>query len=142
MKIFGREPALWVAGIAAILGLIASFGVPWLTDTQTTVIVALVDAAGGVIIAVRTRPIAPGAFLAFVGAVVAVLAAYGVAVSQHTVGAVDLVLLAALALITRGQVSPVSPAAEKARAHAVDLRRTTEREADDNAARGRRDLGR
>lgn len=137
MKIFGREPALWVAGIAAVLGLVASFGVPWLTDTQDTVIVALIDAGAGVFIAVRTRPIAPGVFLVFVSAVTAVLTAYGVAVSQHTVGAVDLVVLAVLALLTRGQVSPVMPAAVKARVHAADMRRTTEREADDQAAQAR-----
>lgn len=142
MKIFGREPALWVAGIAAILGLIATFGLPFLTDTEATVIVAVVDAGAGVVIAIRTRPIAPGAFLTFVSAVVAVLTAYGVAVPQRTVGAVDLVVLAVLALITRGQVSPVPPAAAKARVHAADTRKTTEREADDQAAAARWEGGR
>lgn len=119
MKIFGREPALWVAGIAAVLGLVSSFGLPWLTDTQDTAIVAVVDAVAGVVIAWRTRPVAPGVFLTVVSTAAALLTAYGVTVSQHTVGAVDLVVLAVLALLTRGQVSPVPPAPAKVRAHAA-----------------------
>lgn len=122
MRIFGREPALWIGGIAAVLGLIATFGLSWLTDGEAVVIVAVVNAGAGVAIAIRTRPIAPGAFLVFVSALVAVLTAYGVAVPQRTVGAVDLVVLAVLALLTRGQVSPVPPSPAKARVHAAGER--------------------
>jgi hypothetical protein len=105
MKIFGREPALIISTISAILSLVVTFNIG-MSGEQAGAIVAIVSAVFGAIVAVATRPIAPAAFTAVVAAGAALLAAYGLNVSAETVGATNAVVLAVLALLTRGQVSP------------------------------------
>lgn len=105
MKIFGREPALIISTISAVLSLIVTFNVG-MSGEQAGAIVAVISAAFGAITAAATRPIAPSAFTAVVAAGAALLAAYGLDVSAETVGATNAVVLAVLALLARGQVSP------------------------------------
>jgi len=105
MKIFGREPALIVSSISAVLSLIVTFNIG-LSGEQAGATVAVISAVFGAIAAAATRPIAPAAFTAVVAAGAALLAAYGLNVSAETVGATNAVVLAVLALLTRGQVSP------------------------------------
>jgi hypothetical protein len=110
MKIFGREPALIVSTISAVLSLIVTFNVG-LSGEQAGATVAIITALFGAIAAAATRPIAPAAFTAVVAAGAALLAAYGLDVSAETVGSTNAVVLAVLALLTRGQVSPKGVAA-------------------------------
>lgn len=110
MKIFGREPALIVSTISAVLSLIVTFNVG-LSGEQAGATVAIISALFGAVAAAATRPIAPAAFTAVVAAGAALLAAYGLNVSAETVGATNAVVLAVLALLTRGQVSPKGVAA-------------------------------
>lgn len=110
MKIFGREPALIVSTISAVLSLIVTFNVG-LSGEQAGATVAIISALFGAVAAAATRPIAPAAFTAVVAAGAALLAAYGLNVSAEMVGATNAVVLAVLALLTRGQVSPKGVAA-------------------------------
>lgn len=110
MKIFGREPALIISTVSAILSLIVTFNIG-MSGEQAGAIVAIISAVFGAIVAVATRPVAPAAFTAVVAAGAALLAAYGLNVSAETVGATNAVVLAVLALLTRGQVSPKEVAA-------------------------------
>jgi hypothetical protein len=107
MRIFGREPALVISGVSAVLSLIVSFQFG-LSAEQAGAIVAVVSAVFAAATAAVTRPIAPSAFTGLVAAGVALLAAYGLEVAPETVGALNAVVLAILSLITRGQVSPTS----------------------------------
>lgn len=108
MRIFGREPALVIATISAALSLLVSFGFDGLSAEQAAAIVAVISAVFAAATAAITRPIAPSAFTGLVAATVALLAAYGLNVSQETVGALNAVVLAVLGLLTRGQVSPAA----------------------------------
>jgi hypothetical protein len=110
MRIFGREPALIIATVSAALSLLVSFGFDGLSAEQAATIVAVISAVFAAATAAITRPIAPSAFTGLVAAAVALLAAYGLDVSQETVGALNAVVLAVLGLLTRGQVSPAAPA--------------------------------
>lgn len=110
MKIFGREPALIISTVSAVLSLVVTFNIG-MTGEQAGAIVAAVSASFGAIAAAMTRPIAPTAFTAVVAAGAALLAAYGLNVSAETVGAVNAVVLSVLALLARGQVSPREAAA-------------------------------
>lgn len=105
MKIFGREPALIISTLSALLSLIVTFNIG-MSGEQAGAIVAATSAVFGAITAAMTRPIAPSAFTAVVAAGAALLAAYGLDVSAETVGATNAVVLAVLALLTRSQVSP------------------------------------
>lgn len=103
---FRREPTLVIGVVAAILSLIVSFGFDWMTAEQAALIIAALNGVLGVVNAVKVRPVAPAAFTYAVGAVAALLAAYGLNVGQETVGAINGLVLAVLMLLTRGQVTP------------------------------------
>ncbi|GAA4799486.1 hypothetical protein [Streptomyces ziwulingensis] len=109
MRIFGREPVAVLNTLSAALGFVVSLGVTPLTAETSAAIVAFVTALLGGIAAARTRPIAPQAFTTVVAAGAVLVAAFGFEVSQATVGAVNGVVLAALTLLTRVQVTPSSP---------------------------------
>jgi hypothetical protein len=111
-KIFGREPALIVGAISAALSLAVTFGVG-LTADQAGAWTAVISGAFAVVSAVLTRPIAPAAFTGLVAVAADLLSAYQFNVSAASVVAVNTTVLAILALITRGQVSP-APALTRA----------------------------
>ena len=104
------EPALIVGFIAAALSLGTALGFPGLSAEQVAVIVGGVNAVGTVIVAVKVRPIAPAAFTGLVASVAAVALAYGFEVSSEVVGGVNALVLAALSMLTRAQVTPTSAA--------------------------------
>ncbi|RSN13732.1 hypothetical protein DMH25_08040 [Streptomyces sp. WAC 01325] len=110
MKIFGREPALWLNSLSAILGLVVTFNVG-LTEVQAGWLVAGVSAVLGAIAAALTRPIAVQAFTTLVATIGSGVAAFGYEVAPTTTAAINGALLAIIMFITRGQVTPSSPTA-------------------------------
>lgn len=110
-----REPALIIGAVSAALSLLVALNFHGLSSEQAALIVAAITAVGGVITAVATRPIAPAAFTALVAAVAALLAGFHFNLDPGTVAAVNGVVLAILALITRHQVTPVTAPARLAR---------------------------
>ncbi len=106
MKIFGREPSLWITAIGAGLSLVAGLGVDQLTPEEAALIIVVFNAVLGVVNALAVRPVAPAAFTYLVAAAASLVAAYGINVPQATVGAVNAAVLAVLALLLRGQVTP------------------------------------
>lgn len=106
MKVFGREPSLVIATVASLLSLVAGFGLDWLTPGQAAAIVVVLNAILGIVTALAVRPVGPAAFTYAVGAIASLVAAYGVDVSQSMVGSVNAAVLAVLALLLRGNVSP------------------------------------
>lgn len=105
VKIFGREPALWVSLIGAVVTWAVSLGFDWLDAGQATAITTFV---AGVIIAATTRPIAPALFVAVVSAGAAMVGEYGLDLSDAAVTGLGTIILAGFALFgIRPQVSPV-----------------------------------
>jgi hypothetical protein len=119
MKIFGREPALVIAFVFAVLAWVGSLGFEWLNAGQAT---ALATFLGGALIAVTTRPIAPGLFVAAVSALAALFAEYELVWSDAAVTGFGAMVLAGFALFgIRPQVTPavdqapIAPAAGSVR---------------------------
>lgn len=106
--IFGREPALWLNSLSAVLGLVVTFNVG-LTEVQAGWLVAGVSAVLGAIAAALTRPIAVQAFTALVATVASAVSAFGFDVAPTTTAAINGTVLAVLMFVTRGQVSPLVP---------------------------------
>lgn len=108
MKIFGREPTLVLQTVSALLAVLVTFQFSGLSAEQASLIVAALSAVIGVVNAVVVRPIAPAAFSGFVAAGAALLAGYGLDLSQELVGSVQVAVLTVLALVTRVSVTPVA----------------------------------
>ena len=108
--ILGREPALWLNTLSAVLGLIVTFNVG-LTAEEAGWAVAGVSAILGAIAAAMTRPIAVQAFTTLVATLASAVAAFGYEVAPTTTAAVNGLVLAVLMFVTRGQVSPKGAAA-------------------------------
>ncbi len=110
MKIFGREPALWLGLIGAVLTTMVSLNLPWLSVGAAAAIMALLTA---IVTAVTTRPVAPALFVGVLTALVALFAEYGVNLSDGLVAGLSSALLAAFALFgVRPQVRPAEPGGE------------------------------
>lgn len=107
MKILGREPTLWIAVISSLIVVLGTFGFHYLTGQQAGLIVAAINAVAGAINAYLVRPVSPAAFTYAIGAIVALVASYGINVSPETLATINLAVVPILALLTRNQVSPV-----------------------------------
>lgn len=106
MKIFGKEPALIISLIGALVTWAVSLGFDWLNAGQAT---AIVTGLTAIIIAFTTRPIAPALFTGAVAASAAIFAEYNFAVSDAFVTGLGAIILAGFGLFgVRNQVTPVT----------------------------------
>lgn len=104
IKIFGKEPAVIIALVGALVTLLVSFKMPGIDAGAGAAITTFLTAA---IIAATTRPIAPALFTAVVSAGAALLAEYGLEWSDAQVGALSGLVLVAFTLFgIRPQVTP------------------------------------
>lgn len=110
MKIFGREPTLWIAVLNALVILIGTFGLKYISGDQAALMVVVVNALFGALNAWTVRPISPVAFTYAIGALVALGAAYGLNLPTETVAALNVAVIPILALLSRGQVTPETTA--------------------------------
>ncbi len=102
MKIFGREPALWINIIAAVLSLILTLNTGWMSPGQATAVVAVLTAGAGVITAMHTRPWSVSLFTGFISTLAVLAAGYGLHVT------VQLIATTVMTLIARGQITPAA----------------------------------
>lgn len=105
VRILGREPALALNTLAALLGLAVTFNLG-LTDEQAGWTVAVISAVLGGIAAAFTRPVPVQAFTTLVATAASALAAFGYHADPTTTAAVNGAVLAVLMFVTRGQVTP------------------------------------
>jgi len=105
-KIFGREPALIIAFVGAVLTWVVSLGLDWLNAGQATAIVTAITA---IVIAFTTRPIAPALFVGGVAALASLFAEYNLHLSDAAVTSIGGIILAGFALFgIRPQVTPTA----------------------------------
>ena len=104
MKLFGREPALIMAVVGAVIAWIATLEMEWLNAGQSTALITFLSA---VAIAATTRPWAPALFVGVVSAGAALAAAYGLHWSDEAVTGLGTIILTGFALFgIRPQVTP------------------------------------
>ena len=104
------EWVLITAAISAGLDWLVGFGFHGLSATSAAAIMAVITAVGTLVAAFATRPIAPSAFAGLIAAVAALGSAYGMHFSRQGVGFFTVFVLAVVAAVTRGQVSPKADA--------------------------------
>ena len=114
MKLFDREPTLWLAALSSLIIVVGTFGLDLLNGQQAALLVVAINAVFGAINAYAVRPISPVAFTYAIGALVALVAAYGINLPIETVAAINAAVVPVLALLSRGQVSPEDTAISNA----------------------------
>lgn len=106
MKVFGREPAVYIAVLEAALAFLVTFGLDGLSAEQSTNILAVAVALGGVLAAWTTKD----KLLATLGglgrAVLVLGTSYGLNLSQEQVGLAVVVISAVAGVWLRTQTSP------------------------------------
>ncbi len=80
--IFGREPALILRAVSALLALFVAVGLP-LAENASQALIALAAAVLGVIQAFRVRPVAPSVFATLIATGAATLAALDIDVGKE-----------------------------------------------------------
>lgn len=112
MKIFGREPAVLVAAIQAVLTMAVSFG--WLEfiglkgQDDVAVVVVVVAALAALYLAYVTSETLLAPVVELFKALLALGAIYGFAITTEQTGMVIAVITALFAAFQRTQVSPLS----------------------------------
>lgn len=120
MKIFGREPALWLALVAVAVKLSTAFGLD-LSDGQQAVVNAIAAALVGLIVAVMVHDGVGAAVIGFVQAAVALAVGFGLHWSPDQQAVVLSFASALVAMWTRTQVTaPVPPVSKPALATASE----------------------
>jgi uncharacterized membrane protein len=108
MKPRKMEWSLVIGAITAVLNVIVGFGWSALSADQAAWIIAGISAVAGVVVAMKTRPIAPGAFTYAISVGASLLGAYGLHLSQSFVATFSTAFVAVLALVMRGHVAPTA----------------------------------
>lgn len=109
MKIFGREPALWLGFIAAAVQSLTAFGIDVSPNVQTAVN-AIAAAIVAIILAVVLKDGALGAALMQLAAAgMALVVGLGLDWNTERQGWVMALVAAGIALFTRTQVTPPVP---------------------------------
>ncbi|MFC4035707.1 hypothetical protein ACFO3J_30180 [Streptomyces polygonati] len=109
MKIFGREPALWVALVAIIVKLSTAFGLD-LTNDQQAVINAVAAALTGLIVAISVHDGIGAAVIGLVQAGLSLAVGFGLHWSPEQQATVLSLASAIVAMWTRTQVTAKVPA--------------------------------
>ena len=110
MKVFGREPAVYIAVIEALLAFLVTFGLDGLSAEQSTNILAVAVAAGGLITAWATRDTLLAALGGAARAVLILVTSYGLNLSQEQIGLAVVLVSSAGGIWLRTQTSPVETA--------------------------------
>jgi len=105
-RIFGREPALWIAVVQSVLMLLATLGIPGVDGVLAAAVALLLTAACTAWTALAVRPVAPAVFVGVVTALAPLLARFGLDLSDTQVATLSTVVVMVVALLVRGQVSP------------------------------------
>jgi len=107
MKIFGREPTLYVTLIGAVLSYVVTLQIDGLSDLQAAAIMGCLTSLVGVLNGFLVKPFNPALFNGLIAAAAGVVIAYGFDVSTAQVAGIQAIAVAAGGLwATRDQVTP------------------------------------
>lgn len=106
MKIFQREPTLYLAFINSVIVILGTVGLRVINADQAAAFVVVVNAVFAALNAFAVRPMSPTTFTYAIGSIVALAGSYGLSFPPETIAAINTAVVPALALLSRGQVTP------------------------------------
>lgn len=113
MKLFDREPTLWIAALNAVIMIVGTVGLKAVNQEQAGLFVAVVNGAFAAINAWAVRPVSPVTFTYLIGTIVALMGSYGLSLPTETVAGINMAVIPILALLARGQVTPAETAVSR-----------------------------
>lgn len=105
-RLFGREPALWIAVVQAALMLAFTLGVPGIDGGIAAAVSLVLTAASGVWTALATRPVAPAVFTGLIVAAVQLFSRWGLDWTEVQVSSITAFVALVVTLVIRGQITP------------------------------------
>lgn len=114
MKIFGREPALFIAALTSVIMVLGTLQFRLFTGDNAGALVVLVNAIAALLMAWTTRPISLALFTGVFTSILALGATYGINLPGEVVASINAALFPVLAFLTRDQVSPQETAVSSA----------------------------
>lgn len=110
MKIFGREPTVYITFIGAVLAYLVTYNIDGLSTVQAAAVMSALSAIVALVNAIVVRPVTPAVVNGAVVALTGLVVAYGFNVTPEQVAALQAIGLAALGLFAvRPQVVPARP---------------------------------
>jgi len=107
------NPTLLIAVVSQAIVLFGTLGLKGLDETQAAAFVVVINAAAAALNAWAVRPISPVAFTYLTATVGTLVGLYGFTIPESTMLAFNSLVVAGLALATRGQVTPQDTAISK-----------------------------
>lgn len=105
-KILGREPAFFVGVVEAFLALLLTFGVTGLDQARVGVIVAVVSATLGLVVAYATRTTLYSALIGFAKAALVLAVTFGAPLNDAQTGAAMALITLVAASYLRDRTAP------------------------------------
>ncbi len=106
IRLFGREPASIIAVVSAVVTVLVTFNLGWLSPEQGAAFMVVVDALAALATGLMVRPVAPALFVYASSAVFKLLAVYHFHVADETVAAFNVLIVALVVFAVRPQVTP------------------------------------
>jgi asparagine N-glycosylation enzyme membrane subunit Stt3 len=106
MRVFGREPAVWVGLIEASLAMLVALSILNFTREQTAEIMAVVVAVFGVVTAYLTKDTMLGFIVGLTKAVIALVIGFGFSLSPEVTASLIAFVVVVVGFFQRTQTSP------------------------------------
>jgi len=114
VKIFGREPAVWLYVINAIVAFLATIPAVGLTEESAGWVMTIASGVVALLVALLTRPFVVSALTGALSTILTGMASFGLPMTEQQTGAFVIMVSAVLGLVLRSNVSPAETAATRA----------------------------
>lgn len=108
LRIFGREPALWIAVVQAGLMLLFTLGVPGIDAGLAGAVSLTLTAGATAVTAWAVKPVSPAIFTGLIIAAVQLGTRWGLDLSEVQVSSITAFVALVVTLVARQQVTPVA----------------------------------
>lgn len=112
VKLFGREPAVILYVINAVVAFLVTIPAVGLTAESSGWVMTIANGVVALLVAVLTRPFVVSALTGAISTVLTGLAAFGLPFTEQQTGAFVMVVSAVLGLVLRANVSPAPSTSE------------------------------
>ena len=108
VKLFGREPAVWLYVINAVVAFLITIPAVGLTEESAGWVMTIATGVVALLVALLTRPFVVSALTGALTTIFAGLASFGLPLTEQQTGAFVFLVSAVLGLLLRSNVSPAA----------------------------------